>query len=295
MDNLFTFDDILNENDSESFSNMFESCFAYEEEEEPETENTMEFTELDSYLTEEEEPDEDMNLSEYEESSKTTKTKKKSLVEKIKEFFKKLWEKFVNFITKNHFKTKLDDARKKLTTRGVGKKKVQITDYSKLTKLQKETLAALRKCKNGKQVDAIMERYNKNKTKLLATKAGIIAVSAAALIGSAAAIVNNSGKMFKSFQDDAVDVVSGFDVEPEDTFSKVDTSQKAIPGSKVLGIEDSTKYGNGWTMRNMTTAEREMANNIAASVAEVGKDFNNTMMSSVTDALKVTNLIGKDA
>lgn len=74
-----------------------------------------------------------------------------------------------NLLTKKKFKDDLEDLTQEVKKRPkLRKKKIEMTDYDILEKLNHETASAIRTCRNAKEIEAKMKKYRKQRNKLLA-------------------------------------------------------------------------------------------------------------------------------
>ena len=131
---------------------------------------------------------EDIYIEQGESSSKF-KTFVNNIIEKVKKFFINAKTAIINFFTKKAVNDKLDDIEKSIKENPeLGKRKVKIPDYKELDKLYEKTISDLEH--RVEDSEKIMEKYKKERKRILIGAAGLTTVSLATAIG----IVKNIGK-----------------------------------------------------------------------------------------------------
>ena len=112
-----------------------------------------------------------------------------SVVEKIKKFFINAKKVIINFFTKKAVNDKLNDIVQSIKENPeLGKREVKIPDYKELDKLYEKTISDLEH--RVEDSEKIMEKYKKERKRILIGAAGLTTVSLATAIG----IVKNIGK-----------------------------------------------------------------------------------------------------
>lgn len=184
MENILNFDDIFEEafnfeeekygNRSESFIESFES-----------EETARSFVEEVEGMC--------WGYTDYIEESKSNESSfLLKLVASIKDFFSELFKRFKNFITKNGYKEKLEEAKQVVASnKGIGRKRVKSVNYEELNSLQKKTIDALDKCKSASEIDKVMEKYQNSKK---AITGSAIAVTVASILTAATLIIRHREK-----------------------------------------------------------------------------------------------------
>ena len=131
---------------------------------------------------------EDVYIEQGESSSKF-KTFVNNIIEKIKTFFSNAKKAIINFFTKKAVNDKLDDIEQSIKKNPeLGKRKVKIPDYKELDKLYEKTISDLEH--RVEDSEKIMEKYKKERKRILIGAAGLTTISLATAIG----IVKNIGK-----------------------------------------------------------------------------------------------------
>ena len=131
---------------------------------------------------------EDVYIEQGESSSKF-KTFVNNIIEKIKKFFINAKNAIINFFTKKAVNDKLDDIEQSIEKNPeLGKREVKIPDYKELDKLYEKTISDLEH--RVEDSEKIMEKYKKERKRILIGAAGLTTVSLATAIG----IVKNIGK-----------------------------------------------------------------------------------------------------
>lgn len=131
---------------------------------------------------------EDVYIEQGESSSKF-KTFVNNIIEKIKKFFINAKKAIINFFTKKAVNDKLDDIEQSIKKNPeLGKREVKIPDYKELDKLYEKTISDLEH--RVEDSEKIMEKYKKERKRILIGAAGLTTVSLATAIG----IVKNIGK-----------------------------------------------------------------------------------------------------
>ena len=131
---------------------------------------------------------EDVYIEQGESSSKF-KTFVNNIIEKIKKFFINAKNAIINFFTKKAVNDKLNELEKDVKENPeLGKREVKIPDYKELDKLYEKTISDLEH--RVEDSEKIMEKYKKERKRILIGAAGLTTVSLATAIG----IVKNIGK-----------------------------------------------------------------------------------------------------
>ena len=124
---------------------------------------------------------EDVYIEQGESSSKF-KTFVNNIIEKIKKFFINAKKAIINFFTKKAVNDKLDDIEQSIKENPeLGKRKVKIPDYKELDKLYEKTISDLEH--RVEDSEKIMEKYKKDRKRILIGAAGLTTVSLATAIG----------------------------------------------------------------------------------------------------------------